>query len=239
MPRKPILSELIKKQILDQSVLEVQRLEELTDEYILFIETNEAAADKYYKQLQEVRAALEKIAQFWVDTKKTRDKVKKAIKTAKIGVKTADAADKTNTIAGALNPAAAALQFAAKLLKDEIKFELNHLTAVADIIAPAQDQFIRFAGGTLSDGKTKVDGTFNEKIHDMEIRLRKKNDARKKRDAALKRKKQMRRGYGSSANQKNALAQYGSAAEAISNVPAPQIEEPTPTPPATDESDDG
>ena len=59
MPRKPILSELIKKQILDQSVLEVQRLEELTDEYILFIETNEAAADKYYKQLQDIRATLE------------------------------------------------------------------------------------------------------------------------------------------------------------------------------------
>jgi hypothetical protein len=90
-----------------------------------------------------------------------------------------------------LNPVAAAIQYATKLLLDLLRSEINALFDVVSVVTPARDEFINFSGGTNSSGIT-VKGSFNTKVEQMEVRIRKRKEARLKRKNKLKNRIQKR-----------------------------------------------
>ena len=197
--KKPVLATILKEAIQKESAEEVVRLNELTDDYIQKIEENEAVYDEYYNQLMVVREQIEAVKKFWEDTRETRKKVGKAVKTALTAKKTAEASDKASTISMSLNPVIAAVQYAVKLLERLLKSEIDALLDITSVIEPSQNEFIAFSGGTITttraDGSVstmEVNGTFNDKIDALNERLKARKMARLKRKQKLEEKKRLR-----------------------------------------------
>ena len=197
--KKPVLATILKEAIQKESAEEVVRLNELTDDYIQKIEENEAVYDEYYNQLMVVKEQIEAVKKFWGDTRETRKKVGKAVKTALTAKKTAEASDKASTISMSLNPVIAAVQYAVKLLERLLKSEIDALLDITSVIEPSQNEFIAFSGGTIkttrADGSVstmEVNGTFNDKIDALNERLKARKMARLKRKQKLEEKKRLR-----------------------------------------------